>query len=82
MLNPSRLTRSVRLAALMAFVVALLIPFPARAQQVGGELVRVGWYESPFNYMDASGRRFGYAYEYQQKIAAYTAWKYEYVEGS
>lgn len=45
-------------------------------------MVRVGWYESPFNYSDQNGRRSGYAYEYQKKIAAYTGWKYEYVEGS
>lgn len=31
--------------------------------------------------MDDLGRRSGYAYEYQQKIAAYTGWTYEYVEG-
>ena len=46
------------------------------------ETVRVGWYDSPFNQMDELGRRSGYAYEYQRKIAAYTGWKYEYVEGS
>ena len=44
--------------------------------------VRVGWYESPFNSTDQFGRRSGYAYEYQRKIAAYTGWSYEYVEGS
>ena len=38
--------------------------------------------ESPFNTTNSQGRRSGYAYEYQQKIAAYTNWKYEYVEGS
>ena len=32
--------------------------------------------------MDRFGRRSGYAYEYQRKIAAYTGWDYEYVEGS
>ncbi len=47
-----------------------------------GRTVRVGWYESPFNKTDAAGRRTGFAYQYQQKIAAYTGWKYEYVAGS
>ena len=32
--------------------------------------------------MDSNGRRSGYAYDYQQKIAGYTNWEYEYVEGS
>ena len=51
----------------------------ARAAQT---TVRVGWYESPFNITDPFGRRSGYAYEYQQKLAALTGWKYEYVTGS
>ncbi|MBQ7669683.1 MAG: transporter substrate-binding domain-containing protein [Clostridia bacterium] len=47
-----------------------------------GETVRVGWYESAFNTKDENGRRSGYAYEYERKIAAYTGWNYEYVEGN
>ena len=35
-----------------------------------------------FNLTDRFGRRSGYAYDYQQKIAAYTGWKYEYVTGT
>lgn len=46
------------------------------------KVVRVGWYESPFNLTDAYGRRSGYAYEYQMKISAYTGWTYEYVSGN
>ncbi len=48
----------------------------------GGKTVRVGWYESPFNRLDESGRRSGYAYDYQLKLAAYSGWEYEYVSGS
>jgi len=44
--------------------------------------VRVGWYNSTYNIMDSFGRRSGYAYDYQLKIAAYTGWNYEYVSGS
>ena len=36
------------------------------------KIIRVGWYETPFNYRDSAGRRTGYAYEYQRTIAAYT----------
>lgn len=60
---------------------ALLHPVGAIAQDAG-KVVRVGWYESPFNSTDSLGRRSGYAYEYQQKISAFTGWTYEYVEGS
>lgn len=46
------------------------------------KVIRVGWFESAFNSTDRDGRRSGYAYEYQLKIAAYTGWTYEYVEGN
>ena len=54
----------------------------ALAQEKENKVVRVGWYDSSYNTMDALGRRSGYAYEYQLKIAAYTGWSYEYVSGS
>ena len=59
----------------------LFLPFYAAASE-SGKTVRVGWHEAPYCITDESGRRSGYTYEYQQKIAAYTGWKYEYVEGS
>ncbi|WP_462332741.1 transporter substrate-binding domain-containing protein [Schwartzia sp. (in: firmicutes)] len=51
-------------------------------RSTGKKIVRVGWFESPFNFKDRYGRRTGYAYDYQKKIAAYTGWTYEYVNGS
>ena len=72
-----------RIAALVLCLVlaALLLPAHALAADTG-EVVRVGWFESPFNSTDQFGRRSGYSYEYQRKIAAYTGWSYQYVEGS
>lgn len=46
------------------------------------KIVRVGWYDSAYNLIDKQGRRSGYGYEYQRRIAANTGWKYEYVEGT
>ena len=63
------------------FVLTALLPAAAPADSEP-KTVRVGWYESSFNQTDDDGRRSGYAYEYQMKIAAYTGWKYEYVSGS
>ncbi len=63
------------------FVLTALLPAAAPADSEP-KTVRVGWYESSFNRTDDDGRRSGYAYEYQMKIAAYTGWKYEYVSGS
>ena len=73
-----------RAAAFLLCLVALsavLLPAYASAQE-SGKTVRVGWYESSYNNVDSFGRRSGYAYEYQMKLAAYTGWKYEYVTGS
>lgn len=83
-MNLGRRILKHRIAALMlavACMAALVMPTVARAQSAG-RIVRVGWYESPFNSTDELDRRSGYAYEYQQKIAAYAGWTYEYVEGS
>ena len=67
------------ICALLALLLCLRPAAPAAGEQ---KVVRVGWYESSFNVTDSTGRRSGYAYEYQMKIAAYTGWKYEYVSGS
>ena len=70
-------------ALLLCTALFLLCMLPAAADtETAQKVVRVGWYETPFNRKDAFGRRTGYAYEYQRKIAAYTGWKYEYVEGN
>ena len=74
-----------RLLALPAacLLLALVFVLPAgTAESSGGKTVRVGWYDSSFNRLDQFGRRTGYAYDYQQRIAAYTGWQYEYVEGT
>ncbi|MBQ6481353.1 MAG: EAL domain-containing protein [Anaerolineaceae bacterium] len=55
---------------------------PLSAQETDQKVVRVGWYESAFHRTDQFGRRSGYGYEYQQRVAIYTGWTYEYVEGS
>ena len=60
----------------------LALPLTAFASETDQKVVRVGWYESAFHHMDEFGRRSGYGYEYQKRIAIYTGWTYEYVEGS
>jgi len=73
--------RAAALLLCIALVALCLLPTAVSAEE-NPKVVRVGWYDTPFNYKDAFGRRTGYAYEYQRKIAAYTGWKYEYVEGN
>jgi len=80
----TRFTRARRLACLLLclLLTAAVLPAGGTQAETDGKVVRVGWYESAFNTTDGFGRRSGYAYEYQMKIAAYTGWKYQYVEGS
>lgn len=66
----------------LTLLLAVLLPVSAFAAAPGKKVVRVGWFESTFNMTDQNGRRSGYAYEYQQKIAAYTGWEYQYVTAS
>ena len=45
------------------------------------ELLRVGWYTDSYHTVHDNGERSGYGYEYEQAVAAYTGWRYDYVEG-
>ena len=71
------------MAVLLSLLLVVVCALPAcTAADTEAKVVRVGWYDAPFNYKDQFNRRTGYAYEYQRKIAAYTGWKYEYIEGT
>ncbi len=83
----SHVGRALLLALLCALALVVAMPTIASAQEEdaqesNGKVVRVGWYDSAFHSKDEFGRRSGYGYEYQQRIATYTGWTYEYVEGS
>ncbi len=77
-----RLKRMIAIVLLFVLSLHALIPFTAHAHDFESKKVRVGWYESAFHTTDQFGRRSGFGYEYQQRIATYTGWTYEYVEGS
>ena len=74
--------RLIVVLLLLAMVISALTSFTVRAEEKEHKVVRVGWFDSSFNYFDEFGRRCGIDYEYQQKISAYTGWTYEYVEDS
>ena len=57
------------------------IPVFASSKEDDSKIVRVGWFEGTYNTTGSNGERSGYCYEYQQALAAYTGWTYEYVEG-
>ena len=76
-----RMRKTVVLLMIIATAFSIWMPFDANAQK-NRKTVRVGWYDSAFHHTDQFGRRSGYGYEYQQRIATFTGWDYEYVEGS
>ena len=63
-------------------VLLLLACLPLQALAAEGKVVRVGWYEGGYNITGLSGERSGYGYEFQQTVAGYTGWRYEYVKGT
>lgn len=73
------LRRWACLLAALACLLALL-PLPAHAAGAASKVVRVGWYEDAYNITGKNGERSGYAYEYEQSVAAYTGWTYEYIK--
>ena len=82
MKDSSRINRRNKSPVIWITMAVLLISTQSAAALENAQNVRVGWHEEPYCIMDDSGRRSGYTYEYQQKIAAYTGWNYEYVSGS
>lgn len=61
----------------------IMTPNVVQAEEKTEEkVVRVGWHEEPYFITDENGRKSGYSYDYQRKVAAYTGWTYEYIEGS
>lgn len=57
--------------------------FPVRTYAEDQKTVRVGYYYS-HNFQEGTAddeAKSGYSYEYLQKVASYTGWKYEYVYG-
>ena len=77
-----RLKRSLLLILCLMIALHAQILLPAAAQEAAPKTVKVGWYESAFHRTDEVGRKSGYGYEYQPRIAIYSGWEYEYIEGS
>ncbi len=66
-----------RILLSVLFLLACLL-VPAQAAEPG-KTVRIGWY-ADMNSTGSQGERSGYSYEYEQMVAAYTGWTYEYVK--
>ena len=62
-------------------VILNLLPVSTLAKIKKSQVVRVGWYEDSYHISESNGRRSGYGYEYEQAVAAYTGWNYNYIKG-
>ena len=69
---------------LIAVCLSFTLAAPVSAHAEGTKTVRVGYYENEIFQEGAQegAVKTGYAYEYYQKLAEYTGWKYDYVYGS
>ena len=76
------LKRIISLLLCLLLLAGIALTGSAAAKEKEPKVVRVGWYESAFHNTDSFGRKSGYGYVYQQRVAIYTGWTYEYVEGS
>lgn len=65
---------------LCLFLLCTLLPVSAAAEETKSESVRVGWFEDSYNITGENEQKSGYGYEYQQSVAAYTGWTYDYVD--
>lgn len=74
--------RSAAVWLMAALIVLFSLPLSVFAKEKEKKTVRVGWHESPHFITDQYGRKTGYSYEYQRKVAAYTGWEYQYVDGT
>lgn len=72
--------RSAAVWLLASLIVLFSLPLSVSAKEK--KQVRIGWHESPHFITDQYGRKTGYSYEYQRKVAAYTGWEYQYVTGT
>ena len=62
----------------MCVFLCLFLTIPISASETEDAPVVVGWYEDAYNITGENGERSGYGYEYQQAVAAYTGWTYQY----
>lgn len=74
----------IRIVGLCLFCWLFLVPVSMHTYAQDEKTVRVGYYFSDGfqEGMAEDQPKSGYGYEYLQKVAAYTGWKYEYVYGS
>ena len=78
------ITRAACAVWAVLLLVSILLPQYGQANKSTGNVVKVGYYQNE-NFQegaDDGAAKSGYSYEYLQKIASLTGWRYKYVYGS
>ena len=71
--------KSVCAMLCLLLLLSVALPVKAAAETAPAKVVRVGSFESTFNYVNEKGARKGYGYELLQTLSGYTGWQFEYV---
>ena len=76
--------KCIRCTGMLFFILGLFLLNGAIVYANEYKTVKVGYYQAKgFQEEDAvDSLKSGYGYEYLQKVASYTGWKYEYITGS
>lgn len=71
--------KSVCVMLSLLLLLSAVLPVKAAAETAPVKVVRVGSFESTFNYCNEKGARKGYGYELLETLSGYTGWQFEYV---
>ena len=79
-MNKSVLQRGIIFLLYSCILFSLCPVYAFAAENQKEKVVRIGVPDDTYDKINGNGKRSGYGYEYLQKIAGYTGWKYEYVD--
>ena len=79
-MNKSVLQRGIIFVLYSCILFSLCPVYAFAAENQKEKVVRIGVPDDTYDKINENGKRSGYGYEYLQKIAGYTGWKYEYVD--
>ena len=79
-MNKSVLQRSIIFILCICILFSICPVYAFAAENQKEKVVRIGVPDDTYDKINENGKRSGYGYEYLQKIAGYTGWKYEYVD--
>ena len=79
-MNKSVLQRGITFILCICILFSVCPVYAFAAENQTEKVVRIGVPDDTYDKINENGKRSGYGYEYLQKIAGYTGWKYEYVD--